>query len=93
VAQICEEWIEQDQGKVAEAEHQGVQAEPGFLGFYRHVDGGILDASPAALMANSSEARWLDDVIQSAGSKGQGVSRTAVSTKLQEILAGINLVG
>jgi hypothetical protein len=63
VAQICEEWIEQDQVKVAEAERQGIQAEPGFLGFYCHIDGGILDASPAALMANSSEARWLDDVI------------------------------
>ena len=36
---------------------------PGFVGYYHHNDGGILDSSPAALVGSVSEALCLDQVI------------------------------
>jgi hypothetical protein len=56
IAQIIEGWIQQDQEKEA----AGSDQEPGFVGYYHHVDNGILDNSPAALVGSVSEALCLD---------------------------------
>lgn len=82
IAQIVEQWIDRDQQKVAIDESYGLAAEPGFIGFYRHVDGGIIDTTPASMVGNSTEARFLDEVISAAGQEGRGSNRGTVQAKL-----------
>jgi hypothetical protein len=56
IAQIIEGWIQQDQEKEATSP----DLEPGFVGYYHHVDSGILDNSSTALVGSVSEALCLD---------------------------------
>jgi hypothetical protein len=88
-----EEWIGREQQLTAEAAQRGEEAEPGLVGYYRHVDGGVLDGSPTAFMGNSMEARCLDDVMAAMGKQSLGSNRGAVQAKLCQILDGLHMVG
>jgi hypothetical protein len=87
ISQVVEGWIQQDQERAA----TGGEVGPGFIGYYHHVGGGVLDQAPASLVGNSSEARCLDEVISAAGASSG--SRAAVQEKLALIFKGIEQVG